>query len=325
LACQTTERCEAEAGHMRRLLRCVRDMSSDRDGLHARAVFEGCRVFWHLHTPKTAGTAIRSLLEQAGLRVRVSGRHFNFMKHGSKLNATVMASLLQQRWHADLARGIHRPLFVSEEIPLPDVAAHGYPSSLLADTCFFAVIRAPLEWYASAVNHMELLRPAFRFASGMDASGVPAMVARRQGYFDVDNVQSWSAAGGTAAYRKLFLVQLPSLSTFLDAIARVFHLDLQLGHGEPAASRTHGTPSKAPVNAARVAYSPCSDANGSDSSVGPVGHAADRPECSQGTLPWIAAHLPADVALWQRLSHTPSGMGFLSTQGSMACDSQHRR
>jgi len=122
-----------------------------------------------------------------------------------------------------------KPLWYSEEIALPDIVRAGYP--FLNETCFFAVVRQPEEWFHSceAFMKMQSIGNIFHYnlnrATNGEWAGVPAMALSKPGYFGPasreGDVQTHSAAEGTAGFRRLFVAALPAVSDFLAAFTTV--------------------------------------------------------------------------------------------------------
>ena len=281
----------------RRLVQCAAEQEVDlSDTSQLRRLLEGCSLIWHLHTPKTGGTSLAKFLEEAKLRSLVPGRdghghqHFNFMMHGIWLENRMQFI----RAAANRARALGRPAFFSEEIPLPDILAKNF--SMASETCFLTVVRDPREWYESAARHME--RDTWhRHRVGVNrATGLPAMVEARQGYFELDNPQTWSAGG--EGYRRLFLVRLPALSPFMRAVLAALDLTRKR-HRSAALERRNVAP-----DTIRCTSAVCK----SLAAPVPVTHE------------WIQEHLSADLQLWGLLNRTRTGVTVLSASGTMQCD-----
>ena len=255
---------------------------------------------WHIHTPRTGGTSVHYLLSQRQWRRRIStgGRltGFNYMTRGAYLNG---------HWYQiektleEVASNGGKPLWYSEEIALPDIVHAGYP--FLNETCFFAVVRQPEEWFRSceAFMKMQSIGNIFHYnlnrATNGEWAGVPAMALSKQGYFGPSSregdVQTHSAAEGTAGFRRLFVAALPAVADFLAAFTTVARGE------EPPKVVPHANQAPSQLKAA----------NRSDGDVSVVRE-------------YIARKFALDWEAWRKLSGSRLGVGMFTARGQMACD-----
>ena len=121
-----------------------------------------CPIVYFVHIPKTAGTALISVLKASKdwLQLKHAGI---YVGHGKDFG--------ELQWHQIAARRPRRAI-VAEEIGLGALANRSYP--FFDETCFVSTLREPAAWLRSAMAHMRV---------GFDA------VAARKLYFDVDDVQ----------------------------------------------------------------------------------------------------------------------------------------
>ena len=261
------------------------------------SLFDGCKLMWHIHTPRTGGTSVHYLLSQRHWRRRISTgsrlTRFNYMSRGAYLNG---------HWYqiektlAEVAKDGGKPLWYSEEIALPDLVHQGYP--FLNETCFLAVVRQPDEWFRSceAFMKMQSLGRIFHYnlnvATQGQWAGVPAMALSKQGYFGPayrdGDVQTHTAAGGTAGFRRLFVAALPAVSDFLATFTTV--------------ARSEAPPEVPHVNQA------------------PSQLRADQSDNASVVRAFVAQKFALDWEAWRTLSGSRLGVGMFTARGQMACD-----
>ena len=240
---------------------------------------------WHLHTPKTAGTALRAALDDANVLDNLGGSpHYNFMSRTARMPqlwGRVAKSLRR-------AQREGRPRFFSEEIALENVRLEPFANA----TCLLAVLREPTEWFISAAWHMGHAWKGFAFHPGLGLDGVPMTALLKEGYFKWDHAQTRAALHGLSPFRRLFLVALPALEPFLRLMSTSLHL-------ERTVTLHRGTEQQVKVNAA------CKGAN--CSRLGP----------NAPTLRWIAEHFTLDVQAWGTLASSRDGVALFSPTAAM--------
>lgn len=283
-----------------RFTRCLNESVAAYERARADgSLFDGCKLMWHIHTPRTGGTSVHYLLSQRQWRRRIStsGRftRFNYMSRGAFLNGhwfQIVNTL------DEVAQDGGKPLWYSEEIALPDIVHQGYP--FLNETCFLAVVRHPEEWFRSceAFMKMQSLGNIFRYNLKLETkgewAGVPVMALSKQGYFGPasrdGNVQTHSAAEGTAGFRRLFVAALPAVSDFLATFTTVARGE------EPPKVVPHANQAPSQLRL-----------NHSDSNAMVVRE-------------FIAQKFALDWRAWRTLSESRLGVGMFTARGQMACD-----
>ena len=144
--------------------------------------FDSCDIVFHVHIPKTGGTAVVIWLQRGGVKLVGKGVGWESTRglyafHGDLLS-----------WDLDLlklareTRATGQQLVVTAETGLHDLRRHGYP--WFNHTCFFATVREPHEWLLSAENHMR--HAPFLMATDREHGGINGT----WGYFDRPNLQS---------------------------------------------------------------------------------------------------------------------------------------
>ena len=165
-----------------RLGAAVAASAASEDVAQIAAALRGCPIVYVIHIPKTAGTALVSVLKQSPrwLQLRRAGV---YVGHGKDFGEP------QWRQIRDRRRATNGSVVVAEEIGLGDLAMRHYP--FFGETCAVAVLRAPAAWLGSAMLHLRV--------------GFDAVEARRL-FFDVDDVQRTMVTG--APVRALVLAAL---------------------------------------------------------------------------------------------------------------------
>ena len=156
-----------------------------------------CPIVWHVHIPKTGGTAIHAALKRtSGYFDTERIRRQIYIDHGRYLDWRSLPH--------------NRRIIVSTEIGIPDLKRRGYP--WFNRTCFFSAARDPYDWVLSADNHMWIASPR------LHTGGISGTF----GFFDQPNIQATMLNYTSAFETKAVMVcaatieEIPSLLSVLN-------------------------------------------------------------------------------------------------------------
>lgn len=300
-------------------------------------------ALWHR---KTGGTSLQQWFRARGLlKPTPYSSYFDMGKQitpalWKQLNATLRMG--RQRVHASVTASsalnssssraptaafnataaprasVHAPAVYSMETPL-EALMRSFPKPLMHETCLLAVVRHPLDWFASAWTHSErsLYHARVHHVEMGAFGGVPRAAVAAEGLFRFDNIQSRSAAFSGIqdhTFKRLFFVRLDDLSAFIGAFEEAF------GLARPTRQTTINTTS------ATVGNSGSATGHHEHETVHGLPHANHQ---SHWTTPgfathgnanaslalgenatrWVHAHYAVDMALWNALAPLLRGEG----------------
>lgn len=193
--------------------------------MHAKRLWSAlvpmCRIIWHIHIPKTAGSSVGHVLMNAsgyvqfGHKGGLSSAPWAFyFSHGNKRD-WIGADLLNRTMRSPTEK-----VLVTQETGIDDLEKNQY--SLFDKTCFFSTLREPHEWVLSAANHMK------------------KEINSTYGYFDQSNIQS-RMVGFNVPLRRLPLVTCVTTVDMVDSILAAFS-DARLPHDNARSHPIVSTP-----------------------------------------------------------------------------------
>lgn len=131
-----------------------------------------CKILFHIHVPKTAGSSIRAALMNTSSYV--SNNHDDKKNVYTTRGINTMETIVPIM-KTTFPKTPSTFITVSAEVGITDLVSVGYP--FFNDTCFFSTAREPHEWLISAENHMRTAGKDYGFNG-------------TYGYFDQANIQT---------------------------------------------------------------------------------------------------------------------------------------
>ena len=163
------------------------DKGTEEDGLTIEQTWlsnMSCKILFHIHIPKTAGTSILTELKNATNygQTHQWERKNVYWRHGRLFDPIIpklrhkLRELTQQQTQENNKDSHLKPILLSAEVGINDLIRIKYP--FFDETCFFTVHREPHSWLLSAANHL--------MSGGKYKGGIYGKVA----FLDTDNIQS---------------------------------------------------------------------------------------------------------------------------------------